>query len=120
MLTGLLFSRAFCQPSKKSQLEHWHPWRAPIGQWGPPGFIPTEYVAHWCVIGHCVAIMATHGVSQTGFFCYLPPHLVLPHCTPLPIPPSPSIINTDGRKRQQKYHEIQPSGIKKISYNKNQ
>ena len=49
-----------------SRLEQWHPWRVLIGQWGP-GFAPTVYVAHYRVVGHCVRIMAAHGVSQTGF-----------------------------------------------------
>ena len=48
-----------------------------IGQWGP-GFAPTDYVAHWCVIGYCVGIMAAHEVSQTGI---LPP--------PTPFRPTP-------------------------------
>ena len=39
----------------------------PIGQWGPV-FAPTGYVAHWCVIGHCVGIMAAHGVSLEVVF----------------------------------------------------
>ena len=64
------------------------PWRAPIGQWGS-GFVPTDSVAHWCVIGHCVGIMAAHVVSQVGVL-------------PSPIPPTAIIINTDGRKGRQK------------------
>ena len=85
MLTGLLFWRAFCQPFKVTAYQ-WLPWRAPIGQWGP-GFAPTGCVAHWCAIGHCVGIVA----APRGWF--LPP---------MPIPPNPSIINTDGGKGQQK------------------
>ena len=96
MLTGLLFSRAFCRPPE-SWLEQWNPWRAPIGQWGPVS-APTGCVAHWYVIGHCVGVMATHGVSLGVVFATsLPTHPALP-----PIPPTPSIINTDGRKGQQK------------------
>ena len=104
MLTGLLFSRHFTNPPK-SRLEQWHPWREPIGQWGP-GFAPTDYVAHWCVIGQCVGVMAAHGVSQTRVFATSHPTPSLP----TPLPPThhthPSIINTDGKKGQQKYHEI--------------
>ena len=29
----------------RSLLKQWHPWRAPIGQWGA-AFAPTDYVAH--------------------------------------------------------------------------
>ena len=35
-----------------------------IGQ----GLAPNGYVAHWCVIGHCVGIMAAHGVSLAVVF----------------------------------------------------
>ena len=31
--------------SPRSWLKQWHPWRVPIGQWGPR-FAPTDYVAH--------------------------------------------------------------------------
>ena len=41
------------------------------------------------------------------------------HLTSPPLPPIPSIINTDSKKGRQKYQEIQPSEIK-VSYNKNQ
>ena len=118
MLTFLLFSRAFSDPPE-SWLEQWNPWGVPIGQWGPV-FASTGYVAHWCVIGHCVGIIATHGMSQEVVFAtsHLPP---TPPCpTPLSIPLTPSIINNDGGKGQQKYLEIQPSEIEKISYDENQ
>ena len=61
MLTGLLFSKAFSNPPE-SRLEQWDPWRTPIGQWGPVS-APTGCMAHWIIIGHCVGIMAAHGVS---------------------------------------------------------
>ena len=32
-------------------------------QWGP-GFAPTVYVAHWCVIDHCMGVMAAHGCPK--------------------------------------------------------
>ena len=38
-----------------------------IRQWGP-GFASTDCGAHYCIIGHCVGVMATHGVSQTVVF----------------------------------------------------
>ena len=50
------------------------PMGVPIGQWGPI-FAPTGYVAHWCVIVHCVGIMAAHGVSLGWFLPpSIPPH----------------------------------------------
>ena len=66
------------------------------------------------VIGHCVGVMAAHEVSRLtrGGFCHLPPHPPLPvppHTAPPLIPPIPSIINADGRKGRQNYHEIQSS-----------
>ena len=91
----------------------------PIGQWGPVS-APTGFVAHWSVIGHCVGVMAAHGVSLG---VHLPPHPPLPippHPAPPPIAPTPSIINTDSRKGRQKYLEIQPSETKKVSYNRKQ
>ena len=97
------------------------PWRVPIGQWGP-GLAATDYAAHYCVIGHCVGAMAAHGVSQTKVFAtshptrHSPSHTTPPRPAPQPIPPTPSIINTDGRKGQQKYLEIQLSEIEKASY----
>ena len=107
MLTGLLFSRAFADPPE-SQLKQWDPWRMPIGQWGPV-FAPTGYVAHRCVIGHCVVVMAAHGVSLGVVVATsLPPspptysRLTPPHPNPPTIPHTPSIVNTDGRKGQQK------------------
>ena len=98
MLTGLFFSRAFCQPSKVTAGI-----MAPMegANWAVgPGFAPIGYVAHWYVIGHCVGIMAVHGVSQTRVLATshpVPPNLALP-----PIPPTPSISDTDSRKGQQK------------------
>ena len=100
MLTGLLSLRAFCWPYKVMEQEH--PWRVPIGQWGP-GFAPTDYVAHWWVIGHCVGIMAAHGMSQARVF------VTSHHTSSRPTPPCPvahpnhpSIINNDSRKGWQK------------------
>ena len=98
----------------ESRLEQWHPWRVPIGQWGP-GRSPTYYVAHYCVIGHCVGTMAAYGVSQMVVFSTSYP--IPPHSTH---PTHPSIINTDSRKGRQKYLEIQPLEIEKVSYNKSQ
>ena len=63
-------------PTLQSWLEQWDPWRAPIGQWGPV-FALTGCVAHWCVIGHCVGIVAAHVVSLGVVFATshpTPPH----------------------------------------------
>ena len=73
------------------------PMGAPIGQWRPVS-APTGCVAHWSVIGHCVDVMAAHGVSLGVVFAtFLPTHPSPSHPTPPPIPPTSSIINTDGR-----------------------
>ena len=54
-------------------------------QWGPV-FAPTGCVAHWCVIGQSVGIMAAHGMSLGVVFATsLPPH------PPLLIPPHPTL-----------------------------
>ena len=89
MLTGLLFSLAFANPPESRQ-EQLDPWRAPIGQWGPV-FPYTGYVAHWCVIGHCVGIMAAHGVSLGIIFLTShtthPSHPTRPHPATYPTHP---------------------------------
>ena len=118
MLTGLLSEGDFINHPRKSWLEQWHPWRVPVEQCHlyllPLTMWPT------------VVLLATvswllNGCPKRGFLppptspCPTPPHPTL-----LPIPPTPSIINTDGRKGQQKYLEIQPSEIEKVIYNKNQ
>ena len=51
-------------------------------QW-EPGFAPSDYTADYCVIGHCVGVMATHGVSQMVVFATS--HTICP----TPIPPTP-------------------------------
>ena len=141
MLTGLLFSRAFCRPS-----------RVTAGTMGPMEganwTVRTCICSHWlcgpleCYWSQC----GRHGCSCSvprGGFCHLPPthpspyhpspshptppHLpshpplpVPPHPAPPPIPPTPSIIDTDGRKGRQKNLEIQPSETEKVSYNRKQ
>ena len=58
-------------------------------------------VCYWPQCGH-------YGCSWSvprGGFCHLPPTHAFPvpsHSAPPPIPPTPSIINTDGRKGRQK------------------
>ena len=59
-----------------------------------------------------MGVKAAHGYLKRG--------LLLPPTPSRTIPLTPSIINTDNRKGQQKYHEIQPSEIEEVIYNKNQ
>ena len=75
------------------------------GDLGFPHWLCGPLVCHWLLCGH---YGCTWGVPNRGF-CHLPPH-----------PTQPSIINTDSLKGRQKYHEIQPSEIEKVNYNKNQ
>ena len=104
MLTDLLFTRAFCRPSRVTA-ETMKPMEGTNWTVGPV-FVPTGCVAHWCVNGHCVGTMAAHGVSLGVVFTTshptptTPPHPTPPH--PAAHPPTPSIINTDGRKGRQK------------------
>ena len=104
-----------------SWLEQWHPWRAPIRQWGL-GFAPTDYVVHQCAIGHCVDVMAAHKVPQmVDFVTSRPTPPTPPHPTasrPSQLPPLLSIMTAE--RDGKKYLEIQPSEIEKVSYNKNQ
>ena len=60
-----------------------------------------------------VGIMTAHEVYQTVVFA-------TSHPTPPPIPSTPSIIDTDSINGLQKYNQIQPSEINKVSYNKSQ
>ena len=56
-------------------------------------------------------------------FCHLPPHpplSVSPHHTLPPIPPTPSIINTDGRKGWQKIPSNSAIRYREVRYNKSQ
>ena len=76
-----------------------------MGQWVPL-FAPTGYIVHCCVIGHCVGVMAAHVVFLGVVFAtsqstHPSPSGPTPPHPPL-IPPTPSIINTDSRKGQQK------------------
>ena len=119
MLTSLLFSGHFADPPE-SRLEQWDPWRAPIGQWRPV-FALTGCVAHWCVIGHCVGVMAAHGVSlPRGGFCHLPPHPPRPILPRLPSHPPPLSSILTAERDGKNYLEIQPSETEKVSYNKYQ
>ena len=117
MLTGLLFSRAFCRPS-----------RVTAGAMGP--MEGTNWTVGTCICSHWLCgplvcywpLCGRHGCSWSvpgGGFCQLPPNPPLPIpplSAPPPIPPTSSIINTDGRKGWQKYLEIQPSETEKVSY----
>ena len=125
MLTGLLFSRAFCRPSRVTAgtMEPMESANWTVG---------TCICSHWlCGPLECYwPLCGRHGCSWSvprGGFCHLPPspptpprptpprpvpphpapshptpprptppRPVPPHPAPPPIPPTPSIINTDG------------------------
>ena len=100
MLNGILFSRAFCRPS-----------RVTAGTMGPMEganwTVGTCICSHWLcgLLEYYWPLCGHHGCSWSvprGGFCHLPPHPPLPVPPAPPIPPTPSIINTDGRKGQQK------------------
>ena len=115
------FSQGHFADPPVSRLEQWNPWKAPIGQWRPV-FALTGCVAHWCVIGHCVGIMAARGVSLgVTFATSLPTHLSPSHPTPLrhPFHPPPLLSILMAERDGKKYLEIQPSETEKVSYNKN-
>ena len=86
MLTGLLFSRAFCQPSKV-MAETMGPMGAPIGQWGPV-FSPTGLWPTGVILATVWALWLLMGCPKGWFFPPpTPPH---PPTLPLPIPPHPT------------------------------
>ena len=94
MLTGLLFSRAFCRPSRVTartmgpmEGANWTVRTCIYSHWlcGPLAVRPTGCAAHWSVIGQCVGVMAAHGVSLGVVFA-----TSLPTHPPLPVPPHPS------------------------------
>ena len=81
-----------------------------IGQWGPV-FASTGCVAHWCIIGHCVGVMAAHGVSLGVVFATS--HPTPPH---RPSHPLPLLSILTAERDSKKYLEIQPSETEKVSY----
>ena len=124
MLTGLLFSRAFCRPS-----------RVTAGTMGP--MEGTNWTVGTCICSHllCGALVCywplcgRHGCSwgvPRGGFYHLPPHppthpspsRPTPPCRPSHPPPLLSILTAE--RDGKKYLEIQPSETEKVSYNKNQ
>ena len=123
MLTGLLFSTAFCRPS-----------RVTVGTMGlmegANWTVGTCICSHW-LCGPLVCywpLCGRNGCSWSvprGGFCHLPPHPPLPippHSAPPCLPSHPSLllsiltVERDGKN----YLEIQPSETEKVSYNKNQ
>ena len=121
MLTGLLFSRAFCRPSRVTagtmglmEGTNWTVGTCICSHWlcGP-------LLCYWPLCGH-------HGCSWSvprSGFCHLPSH---PPTPPRPTPPrrpshSPPLLSILTAERDgKKYLEIQPSETEKASYNKNQ
>ena len=119
MLTGLLFSRAFCQPS-----------RVTAGTMGPiegaNWTVRTCICSHWlfgpleCYWPLC-GLMAAHGVSLGVVFATsLPTHPSPSHPAPPPIPPTPLLSILMVERDSKKYLEIQPSETEKVSYNRKQ
>ena len=52
----------------------------PLGSGDLHRFDLSDSVVHWCVIGHCVGIVAAQGVSQMGFLPPpTPPHFASQH-----------------------------------------
>ena len=125
MLTGLLFSRAFCRSS-----------RVTAGTMGPMEganwTVGTCICSHW-LCGTLVCywpLCGRHGCSWSvprGGFCHLPPHPPHPptplHPTPSsprhPFHPPPLLSILTAERDGKKYLEIQQSETEKVSYNKN-
>ena len=118
MLTGLLFSRAFCRPS-----------RVTAGTMGP--MEGANWTVGICICSHWLCgplecywpLCGRHGCSWSvprGGFCHLPPHPS--HNTPprLPSYPPPLLSILMAERHDKKYLEIQPSETEKVSYNRKQ
>ena len=121
MLTGLLFSRAFCRPS-----------RVTAGTMGP--MEGTNWTVGTCVCSHWLCgplvcywpLCEHHGCSWSvprDGFCHLSPHPPTSHPThptpprcPSHPPPLLSILTAE--RDSKKYLEMQSSEIEKICYNK--
>ena len=123
MLTGLLFSRAFCRPS-----------RVTAGTMGPMEGANWTVGTYVCSLWLCGPLecywplCGCHGCPWSvpmGSFCHLPPHPPLPvppHPTPphLPSHPPPLLSILTAERDGKKYLEIQPSETEKVSYNRKQ
>ena len=115
MLTGLLFSRAFCRPS-----------RVTAGTMGP--MEGANWTVRTCICSHWLCgplecywpLCGRHGCTWSvprGGFCHLPPHPPTPPRTtpPRPAPPHlpshpPPLLSILTAERDgKKYLEIQPS-----------
>ena len=126
-LTGLLFSRAFCQPSRVTAGT-----MEPME--GANWTVGTYICSHWlCGPLECYwPLCGRHGCSWSvprGGFCHLPPHPPHPrptpphpasHPTPPPIPPTPLLSILTVARDGKKYLKIQPSETEKVSYNRKQ
>ena len=131
MLTGLLFSRAFCRPSRVTA-------GTMRSMEGANWTVRTCICSHWLCgpLGCYWPLCGRHGCSWSvprGGFCLLPPHPPSPpHPTPpYPVPPQPtpphlpshppSLLSILTAERDgKKYLEIQPSETEKVSYNRKQ
>ena len=121
MLTGLLFSKAFCRPSRVMA-------GTMVPMEGVNWTVETCIYSHWlCGPLKCYwPLCGHHGCSWSvprGRFCHLPPHPSLPippHPAPPPIPPTPLLSILTAERDGKKYLEIQPSETEKDSYNRKQ
>ena len=105
ILTDLLFSRAFCQPYRvtagtmgpmgECQLDSGDLYLLPLAVW-PAGVLLATVWASWQLMG------CPYGWFLPPPTPPIPPLPVPPHPNPPTISPTPSIINTDGRKGRQK------------------
>ena len=121
MLTGLLFSRAFCQPSRvmAGTMEPMDGTNWTVGTCICSHWLCGPLVCYWILCGR-------HGCSWSvprGGFCHLPPSPPTPpHPTPprCPYHPPPLLSILMAERDGKKYLEIQPSEAEKVSYNRNQ
>ena len=126
MLTGLLFSRAFCRPSRVTAGT-----MRPME--GANWTVGTCICSHWlCGPLECYwPLCGRHGCSWSvprGGFCHLPPHPPTPPrptpprpaSPPLPSHPPPLLSILTAERDGKKYPEIQPSETEKVSYNRKQ
>ena len=121
MLTGLLFSRAFCRPSRVTaetmgpmEGTNWTVGTCICSHWlcGP-------LVCYWPLCGRHGCLWVSLGVVfATSHPTHPSPSHPIPPCLPSHPPPLLSILTAE--RDGKKYLEIQPSETEKVSYNKNQ
>ena len=140
MLTGVLFSRAFCQPSRVTartmgpmEGANWTVGTCICSHWlcGPlECYWPLcgRHGCSWSVPRGGVGVMDAHGVSLGVVFATsLPTHPSPSHPSPshptpprLPSHPPPLLSILTAERDGKKYPEIRPSETEKVSYNRKQ